>query len=206
MGTRTPWGTSDHSEKVAPGIIFYGTPSHGGYHLSPKRNAKVAEPLRRKDGWYEEDCDYARVLLTFPELFAPERVAEAKRSVKSWAPDEYTEATGEPVAVEESFILRERAKAHENDPIVTYTTAPADYDWFGTVTVEVAGCDSRGRAVRKVTGPKAHVEAQRGRYGSGLHLAVDEAEWAKLVAYKLVSVEGPAVAKVSEAAEKSEVA
>ena len=101
MATRTPWGNSDHKEKVAPGIIFYGTPSHGGYHLSPKRNARVAEPLRRADGWYEEDCDYARVVITFPEFFSAERVTEAKRSVKSWSPDEYTAATGEKVNVED---------------------------------------------------------------------------------------------------------
>ena len=68
----------------------------------------------------------------------------------------------------------------------TYTTAPEDYDWFGTRTVDpAAGTSQRGRAVRKVAGPAGRVEAQRARYGSGLHLAVDEAEWCKLVEYGL---------------------
>ena len=73
---------------------------------------------------------------------------------------------------------------------MTYTTAPKDYDWFGTETVEaVAGRDKRGRIIRKVRGPESYVEAQRARYGSGLHMAVDEPEWKKLVAYKLVTTE-----------------
>ncbi len=73
---------------------------------------------------------------------------------------------------------------------MSYTTAPKDYDWFGTETVEdVAGRDKRGRAIRKVRGPASRVESQRGRYASGLHMAVDEPEWQKLVAYKLVTVE-----------------
>ena len=73
---------------------------------------------------------------------------------------------------------------------MTYTTAPKDYDWFGTETVQaVSGRDKRGRVIRKVRGPASYVESQRGRYGSGLHMAVDEPEWQKLVAYKLVTVE-----------------
>jgi len=76
----------------------------------------------------------------------------------------------------------------KNEPqAVTYTTAPVDYDWFGTKTVDAfAGKDARGRIIRKVSGPKSRVEAQRCRYGSGLHLAADEVEWSKLVEYKFV--------------------
>jgi hypothetical protein len=71
---------------------------------------------------------------------------------------------------------------------VTYTTAPVDYDWFGTRFLGVVGRDKRGKEIRRVAGPSNRVEAQRARYGSGLHLAVDEAEWKKLVGYKLVEV------------------
>ena len=72
---------------------------------------------------------------------------------------------------------------------VTYTNAPADYDWFGTTTVAVAGRDLRGKTVRKVSGPSDRIEAQRARYASGLHLVADEVEWSKLVSYKLVNVD-----------------
>ena len=75
------------------------------------------------------------------------------------------------------------------DETVTYTTAPNDYDWFGTHTLEeCAGTTTNGKTVRKVSGPANRVEAQRGRFASGNHMAVDEAEWKKLVDYKLVTL------------------
>jgi len=72
---------------------------------------------------------------------------------------------------------------------ITYTTAPTNYDWFGTHTLEEnVGTTTNGKTIRKVAGPATRVEAQRGRYGSGLHLAVDENEWDKLVRYELVKL------------------
>lgn len=72
--------------------------------------------------------------------------------------------------------------------VFTYTTAPTDYDWFGTTTVKIAGHDKRGRPIRLVTSDPRHAQAQRGRYASGLHMVADDAEWEKLVDYKLVTV------------------
>ena len=78
-------------------------------------------------------------------------------------------------------------KTAREDEVVTYTTAPADYDWFGTRTlVGAAGITQRDKAVRKVAGPARYLESQRDRYRSGLHMAVDEAEWRKLVSCELV--------------------
>lgn len=70
----------------------------------------------------------------------------------------------------------------------TYTTAPPDYDWFGTFTEASAGTTSQGKHVRKVRSDPQYVDSQRGRYMSGNHMAVDEVEWKKLVKYKLVTV------------------
>lgn len=70
----------------------------------------------------------------------------------------------------------------------TYTTAPPEYDWFGTFTEASAGTTSQGKHVRKVRSDPAYVQSQRDRYGSGLHMAVDEVEWKKLVKYDLVKV------------------
>jgi hypothetical protein len=75
-----------------------------------------------------------------------------------------------------------------DERVITYTTAPVDYDWFGTETVKVVGKDKRGKVIRQVSSDPNRAEAQRGRYMSGLHMAVDEAEWTKLVNYKLVEV------------------
>lgn len=93
--------------------------------------------------------------------------------------------------------VRGLAKGAREKEVVTYTTAPADYDWFGTYTVGIVAEDSRGKIIRKVKGPASRVEMQRGRYMSGNHLAVDEAEYKKLVAYKLVGQYSPSLRAAS---------
>ena len=66
-----------------------------------------------------------------------------------------------------------------------YTTAPVDYDGFGTRTVRLAGHTDRGKTVRLVETADEHATWQRLRYQSGMCLAVDESEWRKLVGYGL---------------------
>lgn len=63
---RTPWGRSDYAKEYAPGIVWYGTPSHGGFKLDRERNAAVPDYMRREGGWYEEDCDWAIVATVHP--------------------------------------------------------------------------------------------------------------------------------------------
>lgn len=116
-GSRTPWGTADHVDHVADGIAVAGTPGHGGIKLSPERNAEIPAALRNKSGWYEEDCESNIVGMYHPEAFPhykggdQEAIREAcESSVKNWFPDQYTKATGHEVKVEESSVLRDRAK------------------------------------------------------------------------------------------------
>jgi hypothetical protein len=111
MGTRTPWGTADSSQQITKGIMFYTTPSHGGYHLSPAMNAKVHEAWRDAKGWYEEDCEWSIVALTFPEHFSADNLAHAKATAKGCYPHAYKTVTGEDVKLEESHVLREEADA-----------------------------------------------------------------------------------------------
>jgi len=71
----TPWGATQDTKQVAPGITRIDTASHGGYHLSAERLADMPEQLRRftpyaGEGWYEEDCDWAIVALAFPQHFS----------------------------------------------------------------------------------------------------------------------------------------
>lgn len=70
----SPWGKPDFQKEIAPGIISLSTPGHGGYWLSKEMRAQMPETLRRKtpfagEGWYEEDCDWAIVVLAFPWFF-----------------------------------------------------------------------------------------------------------------------------------------
>lgn len=73
----------------------------------------------------------------------------------------------------------------------TFTSAPEDYDGFGTTTIRVAGINRRGQSVREVETPDSAVEWQRMRYGSGLHLAASVEEFAKLVRYGFVTLAAP---------------
>jgi len=80
----TPWGQSDHQKKYAEGVIFYSTPGHGGFKLSPERNEKIPPKLRNSDGWYEEDCEASIVITAFPEMFTEKDHEYAAKSLKHW--------------------------------------------------------------------------------------------------------------------------
>ncbi len=72
--------------------------------------------------------------------------------------------------------------------VLTVTTAPDDYDWtgFGTREVEILGEDKHGRPIRVVSTLVGHwTEAQRGRFRSGLHLAVGMEDWEKVKSFTL---------------------
>lgn len=64
----------------------------------------------------------------------------------------------------------------------TVTDAPADYDWvgFGCRQLAVLGTSTRGRTVRLVGTPATLTENQRGRYGSGQHMAMEPSEFEKI--------------------------
>jgi hypothetical protein len=58
-----------------------------------------------------------------------------------------------------------------------YTTAPTDYDYSGTVTIDDAMYkDTKGTPLRKVQIDNRIYEGQVARYGSGLHLALTQEE------------------------------
>lgn len=94
MVQSTPWGHPDTVKEIAPGITFYSTPSHGGYHLSPARIASMPKPLRdfqpfAGPSWYEEDCDWSIVALAFPQFFPSEAIDVALMTLKHNKPHLY---------------------------------------------------------------------------------------------------------------------
>lgn len=91
---QTPWGLPDTAREIAPGIVFYSTPSHGGYWLSPARVAAMPKPLRDFQpfagaNWYEEDADWAIVALAFPQFFPAEAVRMASVTLMHYNPELY---------------------------------------------------------------------------------------------------------------------
>lgn len=85
----SPWGKVDYQKDIAPGLAFVGTPSHGGFWLSPDRWAEFRHffPTFRPfagDGWLKEDIDYNLALLLWPEFFPPCDVAGAIHIVTTY--------------------------------------------------------------------------------------------------------------------------
>ena len=121
MGRMTPWGMADQERTLLPGIVSCSTPGHGGIHVEHELNQKVHPKLRNRDGWYEEDCEWAKVAFTFPQAYKPEHVKMAIDTLKNWLPHEYMAATGTKLKLSESNALREELwhKLHENHLQVT---------------------------------------------------------------------------------------
>lgn len=83
----TPWGEPQDIKVHAPGIVEYSTACHGGFWLSPERRAEMPEPYRSTetlegDSWYEEDCEWSIVVLSFPDLFTQQ---QRERAHVTWA-------------------------------------------------------------------------------------------------------------------------
>lgn len=144
--TASPWGTPDNAEQILPGIWSVDTPSHGGLILTDERQAAMPAALAREGGAYEEDCEWALVVLAFESEFA--RTAMGTRgwlqlahdTVKCWHPDAYTAFTGEAVPPNESYVLRQRAAYRERIGRICVTAAWGDWaDWVPAGKVGVTG-------------------------------------------------------------------
>ena len=86
-GPSTPWGKADHETVYDEGIVFYDTPSHGGFYLTTDKNALVPSQIRRRNNWYEEDCEWAFVCAAFPQLFTDWEKQVARGIVKAYYPE-----------------------------------------------------------------------------------------------------------------------
>jgi hypothetical protein len=90
----TPWGQSDHESKLIDGVVFYGTPGHGGYKVDASVRATWPQPLQDfvpfndNTGWYEEDCDAAIVMLAHHEHFPTSAIDCALRTAEILAKDD----------------------------------------------------------------------------------------------------------------------
>ncbi len=117
----TPWGVSQGATVYAEGVICHSTASHGGFHLSAKRNRNVPALLRAKDGHYEEDSAWAIVAITFPRLFTSFERRCAERTIKDFWPDAWEAISGTILAPGESHEKDRRAfeKQHAGDWVVS---------------------------------------------------------------------------------------
>lgn len=155
----TLWGAPQHAAQLLPGIWKVHTASHGGMILSDERQAAMPAALKLDGTSYEEDVDWALVVLAFAAEFAqlPGKgfdllVENARASVKAWHPDRYAAHTGEAVAAFDSPVLRRRQAL--TDMIGQYVVVSASGDWadwvpqgqVGVVARRVARVDALGHA------------------------------------------------------------
>jgi hypothetical protein len=155
----TLWGAPQTATQLLPGIWEVHTSSHGGMILSDERQAAMPAALRLDSTSYEEDVDWALVVLGFAAEFAglPTKgfdllVQNARASVKAWHPDRYAAHTGEAVEPNDSPILRRRQAL--TDMIGKYVVVSASGDWadwvpqgqVGVVARRVARVDALGHA------------------------------------------------------------
>lgn len=103
---QTPWGPSQTCEPLGAGVVQVTTASHGGIHLAPEQNAKVHQAWRDAAGWYEEDCDWAIVAVTFQTLFSAYQFRLAHATARDWMPDKYERVFGVTLLPAESHTRR----------------------------------------------------------------------------------------------------
>lgn len=81
---QTPWGKSDGATQILNGVDFHTTPSHCGFKVSKDMLAIMPKKYVNIDGWYEEDCEYCKVVLAFPHAFDSRTIEFARSTWKFW--------------------------------------------------------------------------------------------------------------------------
>ncbi len=141
ISASTPWGGSQVAVIYAEGVIAHSTACHGGLHLSADRNSKVHSLLRKDTAWYEEDCEWAIVALSFPELFTSYERAGAEKTIRNTWPDAWEAIHGAKLTEGESWIKDRRAfdQRHAADHVVTSAIFSEHHPGMTEVVAVVGG-------------------------------------------------------------------
>jgi hypothetical protein len=113
-GTETPWGKAQFSRRYAAGVVLHETAGHGGFHLDPPHNALVDPAYRDAEGWYEKDCEWAKVAATFPLLFAAGERQAADGILRDYEPQAYEAVNGITLSPGESYAKDEQAVLNDH--------------------------------------------------------------------------------------------
>ena len=143
--SQTPWGAPETATQILPGIWEVRTASHGGMMLSDDRQAAMPDALSFDGASYEEDVNWALVVMAFAHefqssalRFSPHHVDLARQMVRTWHPARFTTHTGEVVPKNESPTLRRRAAALAAIGELVTTSAYGDWaEWVPTGRVGV---------------------------------------------------------------------
>jgi len=161
----TPWGPSQSATIHADGIIEHSTAEHGGFHLSLDRNAQVHRMLRSEGGYYEEDCAWAIVAITFPDLFTCYERRCAEGTLKDGWPDAWETIFGTILGPGESCEKDRRAfeARHADDWIVVSAITSTHRAGFVECVATPGGKRGAGTQKRRFLVPSGEYEV--GRFG-----------------------------------------
>jgi hypothetical protein len=150
MRVSTPWGAPQQSWVYAEGVVRHSTASHGGFHLDRRRNARVHRALSNKGGWYEEDCEWAKLAATFPDLFTDRERPSADRTLRNWYPDAWERIHGVVLQPGESRIKDERQFRldHANDWVVVSAVTACHRPGFVDCVATLGGIHGAGERRR----------------------------------------------------------
>lgn len=163
--SQTPWGTSQGATRYAEGVESHSTAGHGGFQLSAGRNRMVHPLLRAEGGWYEEDCAWAIVAITFPDIFTRFERRCAERSVRDSWPDAWETIFGVVLAPGESHEKDRRAfhELHAENWIVVSAIASGQQKGFVECVATPGGRRGEGTEERRFLVPAD--EYAVGRFG-----------------------------------------
>lgn len=141
MHVSTPWGMSQSATVYAEGVVCHSTASHGGFKLDRARNAALHPALRIKGGWYEEDGDWARIAVGYPDLFTEREKSHADRTLRDWEPDAWEAVHGHMLSAEESFTRdRQRfERDHADDWVVISAVTSRQHLGFVEAIATIGG-------------------------------------------------------------------
>lgn len=143
----SPWGLVQTAETVAPGITFVTTAGHGGFHLTDDRVKQMPRALRKPNGdvWFEEDCEWGLVVLSFPDLFSKKDRKLARDVVKSYFPFRYEKHYHCKLRPEESHVIRRLAfEEKTKDRYVAVSAINSHVKGFVEVVFVKGGRDRNG--------------------------------------------------------------
>jgi len=166
LGTQamTPWGVAQISWVYAEGIVCHSTAGHGGFHLDEVRNALVHPAYRNLDGWYEEDSQWAKVAVSFPNLFSDYERKCADRTLRHDEPDAYELINGVILKPGESHTKDVRQFRSDHAAAWVVISAITSRQRPGFVEcVATLGGDRRSKEERRFLVPADEYEV--GRHG-----------------------------------------
>lgn len=137
----TPWGPSQGAVCHGEGVVFHTTAGHGGFHLSPERNAKVHPLLRNVAGYYEEDAAWSAVATAWPDLFTALERRQAEEALRHSWPDAWEAIHGRALRPGESRARDAEAFAqdHAKDWVVISAIHSDHHPGFTEVVATLGG-------------------------------------------------------------------